>query len=244
MRFDAEAFVTEMVEELGRRGRSLPEAEIVRKIEAGTATKAEIVGWCRQHYHGVTRHTRRFLSLLVGRLPEELTAPVIENIAEEVLGHQSGAGKSHVDLLFDFVEYLNFPRSALTDAEPNVDAVLSNSWLFALAYHRPWYEMFLGANLAIEHQIPPAYTRMVKGFRERYGFSEEGIKFFTVHIKVDEEHGGKAIVDMIREVATTDEIRRNMRAAFFTGAESTRRCWDAYHGVPPELERKRLGAGA
>lgn len=241
MAFDAQGLVDEIVAELERSGRSLPEAEIVRKIEAGVATKAEIVGWCRQHYHGVTRHTRRFLSLLIGRLPEELTAPVIENIAEEVLGYQSGSGKSHVDLLFDFVEYLDFPRSTLTEAEPNVDAVLSNSWLFTLAYHRPWYEMFLGANLAIEHQIPPAYTRMVKGFRDRYGFSEAGITFFTVHIKVDQEHGGRAIVDMIRQFATTDAIRRNMRAAFFAGAEATRRCWDAYQGIPAELERKRAG---
>lgn len=241
---DAQAFVDGMIAELQARGRGLPDAEIVRKIENGTATKAEMAGWARQHYHGVTFHTRRFLSILLGRLPYELTDHVIENISEEVLGYQSGSGVSHVEWLFRFVEYLGFPRAALTDAEPNVDAVLSNSWLYTLAYHRPWYEMFLGANLAIENQIPPAYTRMVNGFRNHYGFSEEGIKFFTIHIQVDEEHGGEGIVDIIRRFGTSDEVIRNMRAAYFTGAEATRRCWDAYQGVPAELERGAVAAAS
>jgi pyrroloquinoline quinone (PQQ) biosynthesis protein C len=230
--FDAQAFVDGMMAELERSGRTLRESAIARKIEAGEASKAEIVGWCRQHYWGVTYHTRRFLSLQVARMPYELTDGVIENIAEEVLGYQSKSGKSHVELLLEFVEYLGYPRTAVTEAEPNVDAVLSSSWLLTLAYHRPWYEMSLGGNLAIEHQIPAAYSRFVEGFRKCYGFSEQGIEFFTIHIAVDEEHGGEGIVRQIEQFGTTEQIRRDMRAAFFAGAEATRRCWDAFQGIP------------
>lgn len=231
MTFDAHRFIEELVHELEASGRGLPDAEIVRKIAVGEATKAEMVGWARQHYHGVTYHTRRFLSALVPRLPDELTDVVVENLAEEVLGTVSGAGKSHLELLFQFVEYLDFPRETITQAEPNADAVLSSSWLLTLGYHRPWYEMFAGANLAIEHQIPPSYKKMVEGFRRHYGFSEQGIEFFTVHIVADEEHGGDTIAEVFQRYATTEEVRRALRAAFFTGAEATRRCWDAYHGV-------------
>lgn len=237
MSFDAHEFINEMVKELEASGRGLPDAEIVRKIAAGEATKAEMVGWARQHYHGVTFHTRRFLSALIPRLPFELTGVVVENLAEEVLGTTSGTGKSHLDLLFQFVEYLDFPREVVTEAEPNPDAVLSSSWLLTLGYHRPWYEMFAGANLAIEHQIPPSYTRMVEGFRKHYGFSEHGIEFFTVHIVADEEHGGETIAQIFQEYATTEEVRRALRSAFFTGAEATRRCWDAYQGVPESAAR-------
>ena len=52
----------------------------------GEATKEELVGWARQHYWGVTYHTRRVLSAWVTKMPYEMTDSVIENIAEEVLG--------------------------------------------------------------------------------------------------------------------------------------------------------------
>ena len=60
--FDGEGFVQELRDELQAAGRGLDRALWVEKVVSGAATKEELVGWARQHYWGVTYHTRRFLS--------------------------------------------------------------------------------------------------------------------------------------------------------------------------------------
>ena len=86
MAFDGNAFVDEMKAELISSKRELKNATWVEKVSRGEATKEDLVGWARQHYWGVTYHTRRFLSVWVGRIPYEMTNDVIDNISEEVLG--------------------------------------------------------------------------------------------------------------------------------------------------------------
>src|SRR6185436_949787 len=61
MGFNGEAFVEDLREELQASGRTLDRAVWVEKVVQGDATKEDLVGWARQHYWGVTYHTRRFL---------------------------------------------------------------------------------------------------------------------------------------------------------------------------------------
>ncbi len=192
MGFDGEAFVAEMRQELIDSGRTLDQAVWVERVAQGEATPQELVGWARQHYWGVTYHTRRFLSIWVGRIPYEMTDAVIENIGEEVLGIQSKSGYGHLHWLFQFTRALGAPDSVIEDATPNVDAVLSESMLYNLAHQRPWYEFQFGAILGIENQIPAAYTKAVQGFKEHYGgvLAPDDYAFHTIHISVDEDHGG------------------------------------------------------
>ena len=125
MGFDGEAFVAEMRQELIDSGRTLDKATWIERVAQGEATPQEMVGWARQHYWGVTYHTRRFLSIWVGRIPYEMTDAVIENIGEEVLGIQSKSGYGHLHWLFQFTRALGAPDSVIEDATPNVAAVLS-----------------------------------------------------------------------------------------------------------------------
>jgi len=236
MSFDGKAFVKEMEDELILSGRGLKNAAWIEKVSTGTATKEELVGWARQHYWGVTYHTRRFLSIWVGRIPYDMTDEVIENIAEEVLATEQknlfGEGKSHLDWLFHFTRALGAPDDVIKLATPNADAVLSESLLYNFAHQRPWYEMIFGALMAIESQIPEAYKKVVTGFEEHYTdvLDPDDYKFHTVHIVVDEDHGG-GMDELAEKYLDTDEKRRSARAAFFAGAESARRCWDAFGDV-------------
>jgi pyrroloquinoline quinone (PQQ) biosynthesis protein C len=232
MGFDGEAFVNEMREELVASGRTLDKAVWVERVVSGEATPEDLVGWARQHYHGVTYHTRRFLSIWVGRIPYEMTDSVIDNIGEEVLGTQSKSGHGHLHWLFEFAKALGAPKEVITDAEPNVEAVLSESFLYNMAHQRPWYEFQFGAVLGIENQIPTAYIRAVQGFREHYAdvLQPQDYAFHTIHITVDEDHGGH-VGEFAERYLDTDEKRRSARAAYFAGAEATRRCWDAFGGA-------------
>jgi pyrroloquinoline quinone (PQQ) biosynthesis protein C len=232
MAFDGEAFVQEMRQELRDSGRTLDKAVIVERIADGTATRNELVGWARQHYWGVTYHTRRVLSAWVTRIPYEMTDSVIENIAEEVLGTVSKSGYGHLHWLFEFTRALGAPDAVIADATPNVDAVASESFLFNLAHQRPWYEVTFGGILAIENQIPPAYIRMVEGFRTHYTemLQPDDYAFHTIHITVDEDHGGH-VGEFAERYLDTDEKRRAARSAYFAGAELTRRAWDSFEGA-------------
>lgn len=236
MSFDGKAFVEEMEDELISSGRGLENAAWIEKVSQGIATKEELVGWARQHYWGVTYHTRRFLSVWVGRIPYDMTDEVIENISEEVLATEQknlfGEGKSHLDWLFHFTRALGAPDDVIKLATPNADAVLSESLLYNFAHQRPWYEMIFGALMAIESQIPEAYKKVVAGFEEHYTdvLDPDDYKFHTVHIIVDEDHGG-GMDELAEKYLDTDEKRRSARAAYFAGAESARRCWDAFDGV-------------
>ena len=143
-----------------------------------------------------------------------------------------GKGKSHLDWLFHFTKALGAPDDVIKLATPNADAVLSESLLYNFALQRPWYEMIFGALMGIESQIPDAYKKVVKGFEEHYSniLKPDDYQFHTVHIVVDEDHGG-GMDELAEKYLDTDEKRRSARAAFFAGAEATRRCWDALGDV-------------
>jgi pyrroloquinoline quinone (PQQ) biosynthesis protein C len=232
MSFDGEAFVREIREELIASGRTLDTSLIVERVAAGEATREELVGWARQHYWGVTYHTRRVLSAWVTRIPYEMTDSVIENISEEVLGTVSKSGFGHLHWLFNFTRALGAPDSVIAEAMPNTEAISSEAFLYLLAQQRPWYELTFGGILGIENQIPPAYIRMVKGFKEHYAdmLQPDDYAFHTIHITVDEDHGGH-VGEFAERYLDTDEKRRSARSAYLAGAEITRRCWDAFDGA-------------
>jgi pyrroloquinoline quinone (PQQ) biosynthesis protein C len=232
MSFDGEAFVNDMREEVISKGRSLDQSEIVKRIEAGEATPNDMVGWARQHYWGVTYHTRRVLSAWVTRIPYEMTDSVIENISEEVLGTVSKSGHGHLHWLFEFTRALGAPDEVISEASPNTEAIASEGFLYLLAQQRPWYELTFGGILGIENQIPPAYIKMVAGFKEHYTdvLKPADYDFHTIHITVDEDHGGHVGAFAEQYLDTLDK-RRSARSAYLAGAEITRRCWDAFDGA-------------
>jgi pyrroloquinoline quinone (PQQ) biosynthesis protein C len=232
MAFDGEQFVADLRNELIESGRTLDKAVWVERVVQGEAKPEELVGWARQHYWGVTYHTRRVLSAWVTRIPYDMTDSVIENLAEEVLGTQSKTGLSHIHWLFEFTRSLGAPDEAITHAVPNVEAVACESFLYNIGMQRPWYELSFGGILAIENQIPAAYIRVVQGFKEHYTdvLDPDDYAFHTIHITVDEEHGGH-VGEFAEQYLDTDEKRRSARGAYLAGAELTRRCWDAFEGV-------------
>ena len=75
-----------MRQELVDSGRTLDRSDWVERVVQGERHEGGPGRLARQHYWGVTYHTRRILSGWVTRMPYEMTDAVIENIAEEVLG--------------------------------------------------------------------------------------------------------------------------------------------------------------
>ena len=123
------------------------------------------------------------------------------------------------------------PDEVITEATPNVDAMACSSFLYNLAFHRPWYEVQFGGVLGIENQIhrrTPGWSRASRRTTPTCSLPTT-TAFHTIHIYVDEDHGGG--VGAFAEHLDTEEKRRDARVAYLTGAELTRRCWDALDGA-------------
>ena len=64
--------------------------------------------------------------------------------------------------------------------------------------------------------LAPDFDRDIREWAAKYGFSEEEVTFFTIHIAADIEHGEKGY-EIVEQYATTDEVRaacvRNVREA-------------------------------
>ena len=53
----------------------------------------------------------------------------------------------------------------------------------------------------------------------------------VVRIDVELARRKMSVGEFAERYLDTDAKRRSARAAYFAGAEATRRCWDAYEGV-------------
>ena len=73
MGFDGELFVEELRNDLQASGRTLDQADWVKRTQQGEATKEDLVAWARQHYHGVTFHTRRWEGFSEPSYPAEVS---------------------------------------------------------------------------------------------------------------------------------------------------------------------------
>ena len=74
--------------------------------------------------------------------------------------------------------------------------------------------------------------KAVDGFKAHYGdvLQPDDYAFHTIHITVDEDHGGH-VGEFAERYLDTEDKRRSARAAYLAGAELTRRCWDAIDGA-------------
>ena len=132
MAFDGEAFVTEICARSCRlRAARSTRPMWVERVVQGEATPQDLVGWARQHYWGVTYHTRRFLSAWVTRMP----------VRDDRRGHREhrrGGARHDVEVgaratctgCSSSPAALGAPDEVITEATPNVDAVASESFLY------------------------------------------------------------------------------------------------------------------
>src|SRR3954453_5552430 len=102
MTFDGEDFVDGVRNDLQASGRTLDQADWVKRTQQGEATKEDLVAWARQHYHGVTYPPPPGPPGWVALIPYELTVGGIGNLGEEGLGPASKSAFGHLHWLFQF----------------------------------------------------------------------------------------------------------------------------------------------
>jgi pyrroloquinoline-quinone synthase len=84
--------------------------------------------------------------------------------------------------------------------------------------------------------VPTIYKKQIVPLREAYGFTEDEIEFFDLHITSDEVHGERGY-QIVLECANTPELQQRCLQYVRWGAEMrfsyTRALYDTY--VAPDL---------
>lgn len=169
----------------------------------------DILGeWTKQHYHYVS-HFAQWCGIIFGNCnDDDANHFLVENIAEEEGFLEEGGfpAVKHVKLLLDFGEACGKSREDIRNAqrkgELSPGTLGLQSWC-AVQASKPTHQAVAGLLVGLESQVPQIYKRTTPPLIEHYGFKEDEIIFFRLHIVADTEHGKRGY-DLVERLADTD----------------------------------------
>ena len=81
------------------------------------------------------------------------------------------------------------------------------SWCYAVAMREDPIVAVAGLVVGLESQVPSIYRRQTPTLRDKYGFTDEEVEFFDLHIVSDEIHGERGY-QIVLEHADTVELQQ------------------------------------
>jgi pyrroloquinoline-quinone synthase len=161
------------------------------------------------------REFPRFLSAIHANCPDQAIRDIIVgNLWEEHGGLVPT--RDHPAIFRAFGRALGLSDEEMEAAEPipEVQAFIDRHEV--VAKNRPFWEGIAGVTIGLEGQVPKTFGRIITALRERYGFSDDAIEFFIVHLTADSEHSGSGF-DIIRRYVSDEAqipvIRRAVKAS-------------------------------
>jgi len=111
---------------------------------------------------------------------------------------------------------------------------LSETWAFSdwrelLIYERSWLELYASQGFCLEGTASERMARTVDGLTKHYGFerNSEGIRYWTLHMGVDEEHM-KVGPLAVERYAVTDIEQKQVRHVV---KKTLDKFWLAFDGI-------------
>ena len=225
-----------LIERLERNNRTLRSHPTIEKIERGELSQAQLRHWATQLFIGNKAHNANILGLIYAKCDDfPARKAIVENLIEEELGRVSGANRSHPELYLEFGEAIGIPRAELLSAKMTADATAMMHWMYWLAESKPWYVTLAGISLGSELFNPDAYVRVIDGLSRHYKLSDDALLFFSVHVKVDKDHGDSSAGSIFR--AIPESAAAETLWAVETHIELMRRLWS---DINPPLSQGRV----
>jgi pyrroloquinoline-quinone synthase len=139
---------------------------------------------------------------------------LLSNMYEEEIG-----GDRHTDLLIRFAESCGTTAERIKNPD-NMSATTRGlqSWCYCVAMREDPIVAVAGLVVGLESQVPSIYRRQTPTLREKYGFSDEEVEFFDLHIVSDEIHGERGY-QIVLEHATTVDLQQRCLKICEVGAE-------------------------
>ncbi|MGE5095270.1 MAG: TenA family transcriptional regulator [Betaproteobacteria bacterium] len=183
---------------------------------SGKLSRAHLARWCENHYHYVGPFAD-YLAYIYGRTPDTMTEAkdfLLANMYEEEIG-----GDRHTDLLIRFGEACGTTRERIENPD-NMSPTTRGlqSWCYTVAMREDPVVAVAGLVVGLESQVPSIYRKQTPTLRDKYGFSDEEVEFFDLHIVSDEIHGERGY-QIVLEHATTPELQQKCLRICEIGAE-------------------------
>jgi pyrroloquinoline-quinone synthase len=183
---------------------------------SGTLTREHLARWAENHYHYVGPFAD-YLAAVYSRTPDRYTEAkdfLLQNMYEEEI-----AGDRHTDLLIRFAEACGTTRERVLD-DDNMSPTTRGlqSWCYAVALREDPIVAVAALVVGLESQVPSIYRKQTPTLREKYGFTDEEVEFFDLHIVSDEIHGERGY-QIVLAHADTPELQQRCLKACEIGAQ-------------------------
>src|SRR3989440_10672995 len=183
---------------------------------SGKLSRAHLARWAENHFHYVGPFAD-YLAYIYARMPDTMTEAkdfLLSNMYEEEIG-----GDRHTDLLIRFAEACGTTRERVEKPD-NMSPTTRGlqSWCYAVAMREDPVIAVAGLVVGLESQVPSIYRKQTPTLREKYGFSDQEVEFFDLHIVSDEIHGERGY-QIVLEHATTPELQARCLKICEVGAE-------------------------
>jgi pyrroloquinoline-quinone synthase len=225
------------------KGKSANQSPFSIAWATGKLSREHLCRWAENHYHYVGPFAD-YLGYVYARMPahyQEAKDFLLANMYEEEIG-----GDRHTDLLIRFAEACGTTRERVQDEDnmsPTTRAL--QSWCYAVAMREDPIVAVAGLVVGLESQVPSIYRKQTPTLREKYGFTDEEVEFFDLHIVSDEIHGERGY-QIVLEHANTPELQRRCLKICEIGAQMrllyTTALYNDY--VAKDLSLPQLGLAA
>lgn len=190
------AFNDSVQADLKKAGLWLADLDFVDAIADGTASRAALQHWGRQFFVAIEQlhklaHGRPKLAT-IGLADPEFKRFFWENRVEEQYGAISNTA-GHLELLIQLLESLGVHRMDTVSTRSSVETRALLEWS---RQHVLAPDEYLTTQVAIgllESMNPDASLKLAQGAMQHYGLNDRDVRFFTVHITADAEHGEVAV---------------------------------------------------
>ncbi len=208
------SFFKELEEELKPQIEKILNHRFIHRIRDGYLNKQQLQYFALQ-YSIYIQHFPRFLSACAANvLDDETRLALVDNLWDE-----HGNGKiedSHRVLYKNFAMALGISSEMYDNAQPIVTTEICVENIFNMCQDRD-FRVGLGAlGPGTEYFTDDEYRIIVSGL-EKYDFiSKEALRFWHVHISLDEDHYSdmvKSIEPWTRDIDGQDKIREGARKA-------------------------------
>ena len=193
------------------KGKSANKAPFSIAWASGRLSRTHLARWAENHYHYVGPFAD-YLAYVYARTIDtgkftEAKDFLLANMYEEEIG-----GDRHTDLLIRFAESCGTTRERVVNPD-NMSPTTRGlqSWCYAVAMREDPVVAVAGLVVGLESQVPSIYRRQTPTLRAHYGFSDEELEFFDLHIVSDEIHGERGYQIVLQHADTVELQQRCLR---------------------------------
>jgi pyrroloquinoline quinone (PQQ) biosynthesis protein C len=181
----ATSFKSDMEIELRSRGLSILDCGFLGALTSGELNVDQIGRWALTYY-GCTKNGHLAIANFLAHSPEDpgLRSELAENLYEEETGLLSGVGRCHMDVFLEFLEALGVSAEEAAAADG----------LATTAYAHPiladeYYTQITAYGMLGEGPNAAFCESVLGALRSNYSFGESQLLWFSLHAKLDKDHG-------------------------------------------------------